>query len=731
MSNYVSISASAIKSESLKTTVPGTEFKQSFVSFGSGATLCFANALSGITDVVSKNYSNFYLTHKMPLDNVLEETKIEIKPLKISSAIQYGTGNFLSLLTQPGTFDILTNQPSLIFTTKPPVANNQFTIELINERYCTISYDDAMSQAYVVVAADGRCSLKRWPLIQGDENYLRYILNGNNLVLFTTISSTPKIITNYNNELRAIDFSQFLFTNIQQYALTINVRVDTTIPSFSEQTYINYDSNGVSIAPNNRINRYENMHGNYLLSRNHIEDNQYDIILLKNQTTETGEVGTFNTLGLSGSDDVTEYREYTSINHNVDQVNDNALSLSYVCYNQSFTIDPGINRFQTSETMYPFKVLNIADTTFIENGAYGAATPKYADKVYIEKTNNIDEKNTYLCTWLSYDKSTDKAVWLDRYYYPDLTTKEQALTAQIYQNTFDSYVDQLIETNLNLKLGVTENQYFDKISDFVFEPSTSYVYDRVDVDNAEFFITSNSVYSLPGYYTQINQNNGFTIGFYINQYSGPDTITLQSQFNEVEGGLKVEFTNDTVRVDVTFYSSIDGYYTASSGIVDLPGRSKNSIICHVDNNLGIIKVFLNETSIIDTSIQPLVYNVIVYGDFFVGGAPFSNSSFYVANPFLSLMPLPEEDLNLLVAKYNTIYNTYSISLPCGMRNRTDIVKHINTIGAAKYSKANTFDVYLNGLEISQTERDELMQSIKSGLTDVMPLNSVINNIKIL
>lgn len=726
MSNYVSISASSLKSEELKVTIPGTTFKQSNILFDSGVSLCFANALSGISDIHTKNYSNFYLTDNIPLNNILSEVKGSVKPTKISTTLQKGTNNFVNIVPV-NTFQYINTELELVFSTARPVVNNQFTIELIDNRYCTVSYDDDISLSYIVVN-NGQCKLKRAPLIVSNEHYFRYILNGNNLVLLKDISGNTSIITNNAGKLSAVNFNQYVFNNILQNAFTINTKVNVELPDFINQQYINYVSDGVAISPDNKFTGISN---NYLLCRNHTEDNLYDIMLLKNQTSEVGEVGTFNSLGLSGSNITTDYREYTSLNSNIDQLEDSVLTLNYVCYNQSFIIVPGINRFQTSDTLFPFSVLNIADTTFIENGAFGSPTPKYADKVYKENVNNIGERATYLCTWLSYDSVTDKCLWLDRYYYPNLTTKEQTLTAAIYNNTFESYVEKLIKSNLGLKLGATENQYFDKLSDFAFEPSTSYVYDRVDIDNIEFLTTKNNISSPDGYYTQINENNGFTLGFYINQYSGPDTITLFSDFNIIEGGLRVEYTNDTVRVDLTFYNSIDGYYTLTSDTINLPARSKNSIVCHVDSDRGEVKVFLNKTTIIDTTIEPLTYSIITYGDFIVGDTPLRDDTSYLTDVFLSLSPLPLEEVNLLVAKYNTIYNTYSISLPCGMRNRTDTVKHINTVKASNYSKANTFDIFLNGLEVTSDEREELLQSIKDGLVGVMPLNATINNIEIL
>ena len=728
MSIYVPISASLVASQELKTTIPGTVFKQGSILFSSGTSLGFANALSGISDIGVKNYTNFYLTPNTRLTQILSEETVSISPTKITTTLQQGVNNFVSIVVPPDdTFQYVTTEMELVFSQETPRYNNQFTIDILDSKYCTISYDDFISTSYIIVS-NGQCKLKRAPLISSNENYFRYVINGDKLILLKDISGSTSIITSNNGKLSAVNFTQHVYNNIIANALTINAKASVNLPSVVNQEYIQYTLSGLDISSNNKVT---NITGNYLLCRNHDSNNSYDVILLKNTTSEVGEVGLFNSLGLSGSDVAANYRNYTSINHNIDQSEDNSLSLNYVCYNESTVIYPGINRFTTSDTIFPYSVLNINDTTFVNNGAFGSLTPKYADKVYKEYINNIGESATYLCTWLSYDRVTDRCLWLDRYYYPNLTTKEQTLTASIYSDTFNTYIDQLINSNLGLETSVKENQYFDKISDFAFEPSTSYIYDRIDLDNVDFFVTKNEINSDPGYYTQINENNGFTLGFYINQYTGPDTITLSSQFNYINGGLKVEYSSDTVKVDVTFYSAIDGYKTYTSGVIVLPARSRNSIVCHIDNNLGIVKVYLNEDTIIDDSIVPLTYNVIVYGDFVVADAVLNDSVNYLADVFLSLSPLNTEELELLVTKYNTIYNTYSISLPCGMRNRTDIIKHINTVESASFSKSNAFDIFLNGLELTDDEKDELLRTIKTELVEVMPLNSAINNIEIL
>ena len=724
MSAYVSISASQIRSDELKVTIPGISFKQSKILFDSGVSLCFANALSGITDTGTKNYSNFYLTQRDQLDNVLVNTAANIKPTKITTVLR--KGSVASVTINPDqSFQYVDSLIDLVVVDQPEFLNI-FTIEFVDNKYCTVSYDDGISKSYIVIV-NGQCKLKRSPLITSTEHYLRYILNGDKLVLIADIGGAQSIITNNGGILSAVNFTNHIFNNIKENYFNIDTKINITLPESIDTQYINYLSAGVGISSDNKVSNISN---NYLLTRNHTPDNLYDIIILKNQTNEIGEVGLYNTLGLSGSDTSANYRTYTSINKGVDQTEDLTLSLNYAGYNQSYNILPGINRFTTSDTLFPFSVLNINDTTFVTNGAFGSVSPLYSDKVYKETINNIGEREAYLCTWLSYDAVTDRGVWLDRYYYPNLTTKEQTLTAAIYNNTFESFVEQLINSNLGLSTSVAETQYFDKLSDFTFEPNTAYVYDRIDIDNVAFIRDKNSVNAVPGYYRQINNNNGFTLGFNVNQYAGTDFIDIASKFNSVDGGVTISYNNESIQVAVLLKNGTSSSAEFVTGFLDLPARAKNSVVCHINNNTGVVRVYLNKDLIIDEVFPPLTYNTIIYGDFVVSNEALSTSNNYISNVFLSLSPITDEELGILVAKYNTIYNSYSISLPCGMRNRTDIIKHINTLESAT-SKSNAIDIFLNGLDVSTEEKEELLRTIKAELVDVLPANSVINNIELL
>ena len=728
MSTYQQVSASSLKTEDLRLSLPSITLKQSNIFFDGGFSLSFADILSGANDIQSKNYSNFYLTTVDQLDNVVNTPVTKITPKRITTNLQTGSEFVAYPITTP-VFDKFSTELEIGFDVLSSIdVKSQFTVSFIDSKYCTVSWEDGISISYIIVD-NGLCKLKRAPLITGTEHYLNYILNGSKLILSKTVSNNTLIFTNNAGKLSAVNYTKFLDRNLTTNSFTIDNKVDISLPSLIDQQYIDYTAIGLDVSSDNRIS---NIKHNFLLSRNHTKSNLYDITLLKNHTNDVGETGLYNTLGLSGSDTSIDYRVYTSISKNIDQVSDNSLSLNYVCYNQSFAIQPGLNNFTTGETMFPFSVLNINDTTFINNGAFGSTTPKYSDKVYRQSTNNIGERATYLCTWLSYDESANTCVWLDRYYYPNYVTKENSLTLPIYNNTFDNFIEQLINSNLSLSQNLTSNQYFDKISDFAFRPNEEYVYDRVDINNLDFITSKNNIDAARGYYTQINENNGYTIGFYINQYNSSEFISMNSKFNDIQGGLFVQYNNESLFVDVVLYDSVIGkYIPISSDAIAIPPRSKNSVVCHFDNSLGIVKVFLNEDIIISATVEPYHYNSVIYGDFVIQDQPIKSDTNYLSDIFLSLSPITLEELTLLVAKYNTIYNTFSISLPCGMRNRTDTVKHINTLNSNSVSKSNAVDIYLNGLEIDNDEKALLRDTIRAELVNTLPLNTTINNIEFL
>ncbi len=132
--------------------------------------------------------------------------------------------------------------------------------------------------------------------------------------------------------------------------------------------------------------------------------------------------------------------------------------------------------------MYPFTKLNINDSKFIPSGAFSYITPEFSDKVYhvSNEPQNSAEGQYLLCTWLSGSPLGTEKIWVDRYYYPDLIEKEAAIAAKPYlYPTYDDYIENLIQTNSSLQDVVVKQKIFDKLSDFVFEPTQTYIYERI------------------------------------------------------------------------------------------------------------------------------------------------------------------------------------------------------------------------------------------------------------
>ena len=127
------------------------------------------------------------------------------------------------------------------------------------------------------------------------------------------------------------------------------------------------------------------------------------------------------------------------------------------------------------------ELININDTKFVDSGAFSYTQPFLADRVYeLDDEGGVkSEDATYLCTWLSGGVGK-RGVWVDRYFYPDLASKEEALSSNdTYNVTYEQLVENLIMNNSSLKTSVEKKYIFDKKSDFVFQPNKRYRYERI------------------------------------------------------------------------------------------------------------------------------------------------------------------------------------------------------------------------------------------------------------
>ena len=102
----------------------------------------------------------------------------------------------------------------------------------------------------------------------------------------------------------------------------------------------------------------------------------------------------------------------------------------------------------------------------------------------------------------------------------------------------------------------------------------------------------------------------------------------------------------------------------------------------------------------------------------------------ISNLFLSLQPLSLEDeiVTVYTRNINNIDDIY-ISLPCGMRNYSDNIDTLNTLGANLKSKSNVVDINIDNLNITDVN---ILNQVKDNLLAViqksLPATTVINKI---
>jgi hypothetical protein len=723
--------ASSLISNPLDVKLSNISLQQGQILFNGGYKFNFAAALSGVTDVQTKNYSNLYLTPKNKLSTYLQQTDTNIKSNSIITTIAFGE-SFVTVLPLSSSdttkFDYYYD---VGFSTSPTY---NFEITFINEEYCTISYDDNISLYYLVLDG-GVCKLKKALLYNTNftasgSQFFKYLLNDDKIFLFKPLNALQ--LTSAGGKLSAIST-----TGISSYAFrdghfTINNIIDLQVKDKLTADYINYYTGTLNV---DLTTSELDLPNNFLLHRNlnALTINDVGIISLKNQMSEDNRLVRGNTLSLSSYESITDLREYTTIFNDIDTELDEGLELNYITYNNSIKIVPGFNEFTTDNVMTPFTQININDTKFIESGAFPFNVPAYSDKVYYTDRLGDGSEKKYLCTWLSGSPFSNNSVWVDRYYYPDLITKRESLsTTTAYNTTYNTYLEQLISSNASLSGSIAVEQVFDKKSDMVFKPSTRYIYERFDIDKVSFDNLNIYGQDLQNYYTTINNNGGFTLKCTLIAQLSESYKTISSKFNGISGYTSIKYNNTTVELDISLYDQSSDSYTYITDSFTLVQNIDNNIILNVDSTRGIIQFFVNGDIVSTKYFYPQYYKLL-YGDFYADGNTLIDYVSYLDDVFLSVSPLPPDDVVILSIKdFFNFAEDFTITLPCGMRNAVDSITQLNTFTTNQKSKSNSLNLNISNLGITdETILTQIKDMISVGVSDLIPVNSNINQINII
>lgn len=189
------------------------------------------------------------------------------------------------------------------------------------------------------------------------------------------------------------------------------------------------------------------------------------------------------------ADSVT-FRDYHTL-YTGDNIENGAdlISIGYNSDTKEYTFESGQVTWFHIPFGVNFKRIKLNDTSLIANGAIPGEAPLFSDKIWkkigdYKYTSNLGNSNReqtgqWLCSWLSGANDGSNAVWMDRFYNPDIITKVEAVK---FTNNID-YIPSY--TSKNYTEGIS-----DRISSLTFEPGVWYAYSHLGNADAQKIIKS-------------------------------------------------------------------------------------------------------------------------------------------------------------------------------------------------------------------------------------------------
>lgn len=525
------------------------EYKQYNVINEQGMTFNRISALSGVYDSTINNYTSQYLTSYKKLedfltitdqrDNILRTITTPIILNNSSSTtprvLVLNTTNNIdgtTYLNISSTVDY--NNVGSFFELS--IINNKLLRVLHNpgEGYYVLNALSGNTTAFTVNVSDYMCN----SLLEGSDIFRYQLDDSGYLLLYKKIDETVYAVALSGSSLVLTSLSSVVDRSNTLFQIYYNYEsIDPKLRS----SWVSYDVNKLNSLKLNKNKSDFNKGSQYLLHTNYNEVSdtfELNHIALDTNRSEKGYIkrGTSNTTGDDLIPDTT-FREYTTLYTGSDQERGNDhISLTYVWYDKDIEVYSGKDTyFTTPSSMYPYDKLNINDTKFTHNGSIASNSPFLADKIFCLRNNTSTFNNgRYLCTWLLDTGPDVVGTWVDRYYYPDSISKQNALAlGPVYSPSGLDPID-----NIGNLQTTASNYIFDKKSDLTIEPNTRYYYSRVGVNDINNVLKSMSplVSTFNSYYNTKNivvpyDSNSITYdGTKYNRYNIKDKINCNSQF---------------------------------------------------------------------------------------------------------------------------------------------------------------------------------------------------------
>lgn len=737
---------SSLKTPILSSSLRGVEFKQFEKNHNGGIPLNFSNCFADVMDFKSNYHTDFILTKPVLSDEILYIDLPKIEIYKFTSTIK---SKGLHLVSVPVNLDYFKLSSSLsesdnyracYFQSNVTSNLSTFDITFFQHGLCKISCNIENVDFYLVSDQNNQLFFINGSKLSKDDSinqphHFNYIYQETYdfLTLFKETSAGFYYLYEKDNEIKMKLIQEEGGLNVIESSFEL-----------SRKKYLNYEisTNSSFITYNNDDNRINldksdtKLSNNFLIHKNNSSYNsKVDIMVLKNQSmAHKNKITNSNTLlsGLPNDIYVDNFRNYTSIFQDIESETNENLELNYVFHNKSYAINPGLNEFTSPSNMFPYLKININDTKLKEAGAFPFPTPEYADKVY-SYTNDVQNTNNqhYLCTWLSGGIGAEESIWVDRYYYPDLIEKNEAIVGKsIFNMTYENYVETIINQNQQLSESINNLKFFDKRSDLVFEPNKKYVYDRVDfnalisntIDYCKYFNLNNPF----NYFKTINTAGQFTFILFFN--GNNNEWIIKTDTNSISAGISVIKSNNSIEISYTLYENANGndIYTKYSKTVNFKPYTENSIYIAFDSYSGNGYIMFNNDILQIIEETPTKYNIknLFFGDLYLyennkitGDNDKTNLLLYTGNnisdKFISDQYYDKNlAFSISINKGKFIIDELYVTLPCGMRNGTDNIDLLHTICGNTASKSNKINIHVKNLNINN-------DIIHSGLNTIL------------
>lgn len=471
---------------------------------------CLYKAFDGVVDCKTNNYSNLFLTNKSLTSDWLE---VNQKPISENLGIVTTLSFFSSDYTDednPGEwlyFDknyefwdvYLKSAPYKLTHGRPSsgIYNYIFYVNFLDDSKCEISHNFGDLIFYLSVGEENKIDFLVSDL--ATDRVFNYKLSDNHLMLFKVVGDKTYSLSISQTEdggyaivlQDALDSSELNVLYVEKQEFDFDAYVNNS--------YVGYDRK-TNISSINRDKSAFYLSSQSLLHHQYNKENGINFVPLKNNANYKGSYGRGDNLTISSLEypDV-DYRTYTTINSGLNEESGfDDIIMTYAFHDQVIEIKAGSDiefyiptteENNGVEPLYPYSQINISDTKFIKNGALYSNTPLFADKFYRfqgKETRIKDEQGNdklpnngvYLCSWLYYADDGNDPIWLDRYYYPDVISREEALVGSHFSPSFENIFDKNYRNAINVEKA-KQNTYFDKISDVVIEPGNFYRYSRI------------------------------------------------------------------------------------------------------------------------------------------------------------------------------------------------------------------------------------------------------------